>query len=942
MARNDKSHSRADAPGLRSSFYRSIVEQLPDTAVAIFDRRLTHLLVAGTLFDDRTPAPSSLEGKTLNQLLPADICARVEPLYRAALNGEVSTAEIPFEGRVFNVRWIPVEEPGGEVSHGLVIAQEVTAPNLRTGMDTMERKHSAEVVARDMEILEMIAAGEPLPRILTELARMVERGYADTLCSILLVDPDGAHLRHGAAPSLPPEYVDAIDGEPIGPNAGSCGTAAYTKDTVVVTDIATDPLWASYRDLALRFNLRACWSTPILSSSGRVLGTFALYWHEQRAPDAGLMNRVERLTHIAGIAIGHSQAQEKLVTLLKAVEESGEVIFMTDRAGKFTFVNPAFTQLYGYAEDEIVHTSTPRILKSGHMRTEEYERFWSHILGKNPHRGEMVNRTKDSRIVIVEVSVNPILGDADEVVGFLAIQRDITQRKLMEQQLQESRATYRELIENINEIIFSTDTEGTITYISPVVQAIGGYVPEEIIGRKFEEFILPEDRPVVRDAFLKVIAGSIMTYEFRALAKSGDVLWLESSTRPVRHGDTVTGISGVLADITKRRFLEQQLVQSRKLESLGTLAGGIAHDFNNILAIMLGNLSLVERYADDPTRRAKSIDDITKAITRGAGLVRQLLTFARKADITLKPVRVGELVEEVAALLRQTFPKIITVETKVESDLPPVTGDHTQIHQVLLNLCVNARDAMLPDGGRLLIGTRRLPEKAVDEKFIDPDTRVFVELYVSDTGRGMDEATRARVFEPFFTTKELGKGTGLGLSTVYGIVERHKGIVEVESMPGIGSTFRVYLPARTDAQTAEAAAAAAETDLPGGTETIFVVEDEEMLRDMVKSALESVGYTVMVAASGPEAVETFRARHGDIALVISDIGLPGLTGDKVFFALQKIDPKVRVILASGFIEPDLREQLLTAGVLDVVAKPFVPDELLQKVRAGLDGLPPGT
>jgi PAS domain S-box-containing protein len=418
-----------------------------------------------------------------------------------------------------------------------------------------------------------------------------------------------------------------------------------------------------------------------------------------------------------------------------------------------------------------------------------------------------------------------------------------------------------------------------------------------------------------------------------ATRSDGRPLHLLVSLSAVRDPDgSVEMVRGLLRDVTRQRQLEEQLAQARRLESLGTLAGGVAHDFNNILAIILGQADLLERAPGDLERVHRSMSIITKAALRGTTLIQQLLTFARKKEVTLEPVVVNELVREFVALVGETFPRIVTLRTALEDGLPLLVADASQLHQVLLNLCVNARDALVPAGGEITIATTCVPGASLQGRFAAADVAEYVRLTVSDTGSGMDEATRRRIFEPFFTTKEKGHGTGLGLATVYGIVEGHGGFIDVDSEVGRGTTFSLYFPVLSPTAPVPPAAGeetAEEIPVPG---TVLVVEDEEMLLEYVEEVLMEEGYAVLTARDGEEGVRAFAEHHLRIDAVLTDLGLPKLSGDRLIGALLGIDPGARIVVASGSLEPDLKHLLREAGARDFLQKPFRPHELLAVLR----------
>jgi CheY-like chemotaxis protein len=370
------------------------------------------------------------------------------------------------------------------------------------------------------------------------------------------------------------------------------------------------------------------------------------------------------------------------------------------------------------------------------------------------------------------------------------------------------------------------------------------------------------------------------------------------------------------------------------MESLGTLAGGIAHDFNNILAIILGYTNRLEVLAPKPEAFNASVKIIRGAVERGAALVQQLLTSARQTEARFSSLDLNELVRELEKMLQATFPKMINFELRLQPDLPLITADRSQIHQVLLNLCVNARDAM-KEGGTLTLETTMTPGAELIETFTGAGTQDYACIQVRDTGSGISKQVKSHIFEPFFTTKERGKGTGLGLSVVYGVVNNHRGFVQVESEPGAGTAFIVYLPVEHSTEEPRGGIRGRITGKQNVPQTILLVEDEEMLRDLGVTMLESEGYRVLAAKDGLEAVALFEAHRDNIGLVVCDLGLPRLGGREAFLKMKESRPSVRAIVASGYLEPAIRSEMLKAGVLDTIQKPYDFNDLLIKIRSAI-------
>jgi PAS domain S-box-containing protein len=756
------------------------------------------------------------------------------------------------------------------------------------------------------------------------------------------------------------------------------------------------------------------------------------------------------------------KAEESLLKFRLGIERSSDAVFITDPSGVIIFVNPSFEQLYGYSFQESIG-NTPRIFKSGNLSSEDYKSFWSSLLSKNVVSGEIVNKTKDGRLVHIEGTNNPILDNQSKIIGFLGIHRDITdrkreeeeleqsfsliqatlestadgilvvdrigtitnynaqfvkmwnipenmlaegkdrviinfvlaqlkspknfvskvnelyshpesesfdvlefkdgriferyshpqridgqpvgrvwsfrdvtQRKLAEEQLQESEERYRRLVEYSPNAI-AVHSEGKFVYVNPAaIKLIGATDASQLIGMPIMSIIHPDDIEVVRQRVLLGMTErkALPPLEERFIRLDGFVVEVEVTSLPIIfQGKPATQV--VVRDITDQKKLQNQLIQSQKIQSLGTLAGGIAHDFNNILAIILGYSSTLEKNRNDTRKHSESISAISQAIDRGAALVRQILTFARKTDIAFEPLNIPDLVHELLSMLKETFSKTITFTQSCAPGLPDILADRTQVHQTLLNLCVNARDAM-PNGGSIAIKAEQHTKEEVSKRFPTADQELYVCISVTDTGEGMDEAIYARVFDPFFTTKVKGKGTGLGLSVVYGVMQSHHGFVDVESYVGEGTTFYLYFPVSPMVDTPIEEVSPGNEKPSGGTETILLIEDEYLILKVIRQLLKSYRYSVYVAADGEEALEVFARHRDEIALVLTDVGLPKMSGIDVFKKLKEMDPQIKVVLASGFFEPDLKFSLHQLGVKGFIQKPYSNDEVLQKLREVLD------
>jgi PAS domain S-box-containing protein len=474
---------------------------------------------------------------------------------------------------------------------------------------------------------------------------------------------------------------------------------------------------------------------------------------------------------------------------------------------------------------------------------------------------------------------------------------------------------------------------------------ITGYTREELLKKSFRDITHPDDIGGDIEYVRQLVAGAISTYsrEKRYIRKDGSEVWVNLTVSLLREQ---TGepkyLIAVTEDVTDRKraeeaqkVLETHLFRVQRTESIGTLAAGIAHDFNNILNVIMGNADLLANMPGNSETVQRRIDSIAKAADRGSHVVKQLLTVARKADIQYLPIDVNEIIVEVTKLIEETFPKTIEPRTSLSPLLPFIIGDSNQIHQVLLNLCVNARDAM-PGGGSITFATAVVDGAAIIERFPTAEQLKYISVGVTDTGSGMDEATLKRIFDPFFTTKEKGKGTGLGLAVAIGIVESHRGFIDVHSEPGRGTAFTLYLPAVDRRDTADTILLTADVSEARGSETILFIEDEQLIRELIVPVLSDNGYTVLTACDGEEGISMFQRHSGEISLVLSDYGLPKCDGEEVFKRVRLIDADVSFVVLTGFMGPDKRAELSDIGVTATISKPYKPADLLITVRDILD------
>jgi len=526
------------------------------------------------------------------------------------------------------------------------------------------------------------------------------------------------------------------------------------------------------------------------------------------------------------------------------------------------------------------------------------------------------------------------------------LEREIRQRQVAEVALQRSERTYRTLVENLGQGVFLQDQQGRYVAVNGTFARWVGRSPESILMSTNAQ-LFPEERAGRFDReFRQVLQEGVAVESEEAWETAQGRRVIRRMLTPVREeGNTPGGVLGICWDVTELRRLEMQLRQSSKMDAIGQLAGGIAHDFNNLLTVIIGNLDLVLATPSSEEKRQEQLQAALQAANRAAALTQRLLTFARNHQLDWRPVSLNPIVADVVEMLRRTIDPRIRIETVCDPELWPVRSDPNQLHQVLMNLCLNARDAITPPGV-IRIETRRLPAgtrpRTSGLQVVAGD---FVCLSVSDTGCGMSEEVQARIFEPFFTTKEPGKGTGLGLAMVFAIVRQHGGWIECHSQLGHGTRFDIYLP-RAPVTVGSSPPSEGDESLTEDTPlppsrrspTILVVDDEEMVRNLAKAALQAQGWQVLEATDGQQAVDMFLQHQTTIDVILLDLTMPVLSGHEVFRRIREVDPQVKVIFASGYAEEQLEESE-RQSMAGFIKKPYRPQEVVRIVKAILKRRP---
>jgi two-component system, cell cycle sensor histidine kinase and response regulator CckA len=541
----------------------------------------------------------------------------------------------------------------------------------------------------------------------------------------------------------------------------------------------------------------------------------------------------------------------------------------------------------------------------------------------------------DGREFPVEVNFSPLMaGKNISILNAFRCYRDANERKSEASSLAESEKRYYEMFENANDIMFVLDLAGGCTFLNKAGEQLSGYTIAEAMNMNILQVIHPEHLDKVRDAFSRAAAGEIVkTIEVEIMAKDGRRVPLEVSAKAIYQNGNSIGIQGVARDVSERKLLQRQLLQAQKMEAVGRLAGGVAHDFNNILTIIgcYSDLLLGELNPGDP--KFEYVEQIKGAGKKGSWLALQLLAFSRKQARSPRVLDINVVVAECTKMLGRVLGKDIRVETRPAQKIGMLKADPGQIEQILLNLAINAADAM-PEGGQFAITTRNTE---LDESYVSSHIGAhcgsYVTLEVSDTGRGMDPETQMHIFEPFFTTKEEGKGTGLGLATVYGLVKQNNGYIWVESKLGQGTTFTIHLPRTHEIICSDRPA---ESAAVGGSETLLVVEDEESVRNILVRILQNSEYNVLAAKTSEDALNLCRNYNLPIHLLITDFAIPGMNGRELARVFSRWKPATKVLFISGYTDDVIAQYGTLDRETQLLQKPFQREQLLRKVRSLLD------
>jgi two-component system, cell cycle sensor histidine kinase and response regulator CckA len=762
-------------------------------------------------------------------------------------------------------------------------------------------------------------------------------------CLITLVDRAG-----NPAPESRPSADGPISNDPAAGRVVQAGeTIALAAGTMADKATGLPDGYVSYLGAPIR-----------LTGKGDVLGVLAVFDERSRTwsdRDRQLLSRLAEATAAdlasSGIAIELEKANDRLerasaeldkerVQLREMIRMSPAFIASVEGPHAiFTMANDPFYDLVGprnliglplrEALPEIGAQGIAELVGKVYTTGQSLGGDEVHIRLRRGENGPLEDR-------FVSFVYQPLMGPQWQVTGVLVCGVDLTEQVLARKAAEASATDFRLMAETIRQVFWVADAAGDLLYISPAAEAVWGCSAEKILAAKgWMDTIAAEDQPRIAATYIeeRVVSGTYDT-EYRIVRPDGNVRWIRDRAYPVRdEAGEIDRIVGIAEDVTDRRALEMQLRQSQKMEAIGRLAGGIAHDFNNMLTAIGGHAQLLEGELPRESPLHQHIEIIRMAADRSAALTRQLLAFSRKQILQPRVVELNAVIASIEPMLRRMIGEDIEVRTALQPDIPPIFADPSQIEQVLMNLIVNARDAM-PAGGKLTLTTAEaeLSEEYFTARQVVGRPGRYAMLAVSDNGVGMDPIIVARIFEPFFTTKPAGKGTGLGLSTVYGIVKQTQGFVWVYSEPGQGSTFKVYLPLARQVDGRDAASRENEPYAAEIAATVLVVEDDPSVRSLVTRVLQRAGYEVLQAAEAGVAAALATDYREPIDLLITDVVLPSMNGPAVADLVCKAHPETQVLFMSGYTDEAIVHHEVLAPGTEFLEKPFTPRQLLGRVQ----------
>jgi PAS domain S-box-containing protein len=842
-------------------------------------------------------------------------------------NGDVMWARISVSS---------VHEANGEVSTLLVMAEDVTeSKKAFARLHRLNLLHTA--LSKISESIVRVPSRVDLYDIVCRMS--VETGQ---LLMVFVAEVDAerrvafpvASCGDGLATLLGPAGVISIDEGQT--SLGTVGAAVRTGNYQVCNDLEAGPQIEAWQAAALQSGFLATASIPF-KSRGVVVGVLALYVGEKDYFSREGMDLITSVANTMTFALEawereqqRRQAEARATELADAVKFSDDAILSHDVEGIITSWNKGSEKTFGYTEAEVLGTSYFRLVPE-ERRDEERQIADQIIYGSEGlDCYETFRRAKDGRVITVSVTASPIRNVGGEIIGVSRVARDITQAKRVEARL-------RRLVDSNVQGVFFWHLNGTILDCNDAFLSLTGFTREDLrAGRiNWSAMTPPEHEHLDRIGIQELAETGVCTpYEKDFIRKDGSRVTILIGSATLE--DTLDEGVCFVIDLTEQKKLERQVLQAQKMESIGALAAGVGHDFNNILAVIQMQADLLKSGRDVKQYQEEAADDIINAVERASALTRQLLLFSSREMFQPCDFDLSEATAETLKMVRRILGEHVQVDAKLGSHVLPIHADRGMIDQVLMNLVVNARDAM-PSGGTLVIETSRVDiDGSVVPKSPHERLGAFACLSVSDTGCGIPAADLPRIFEPFFTTKDVGKGTGLGLATVFGIVRQHKGWVSAYSELGYGATFRVYLPLLSR-QAVPKPTVPKHRVAAGGNETILLVEDDPELRLSVRATLSRLGYHILEARNGPEALQVLKAELQEIHLLLTDMVMPGgMSGTELVERARAQNPQLKAVCMSGYSTELVGRAFPAASAARFLTKPFQAMELAQAVRDALD------
>jgi PAS domain S-box-containing protein len=890
----------------------------------------------------------------LDALLPEDrerILAEYDP--DNLLSDEVFAEAFRIVRPDGTVRWIqtksfPVRNEEGEVDRRAGISTDVTE-QVRAEQEL--RRHNRELALLN-RASQALAATLDLERLLATFVEETRHLLDAVACTVWLLDLETEEL---VCQQTTGPQGDLVRGWRLAPGESLANCVARSGESLIVPDAKADDRHFMDVDQATRLNLRSILAVP-LKASQDIVGVIQVLDTEVNHFQPADQALLEPLAAAAAIAIDNARLYQETDRLRafneNIVQSMQEGILLEDATGHITFVNPAAADLLGYARAELVGQYWTAIVPPECVARVERES------SRRPQgiasRYETALLAREGTRVPVIVSARPLFEsersddrgpDDRRFAGVLSVFTNISERVRAERELRASEEQYRELVEDISDVIYAIDGDGVVTYVSPVIQSLTGYTPSELIGHPFSNVIHPEDLQRVRENYQSVLSGQAQANEYRLVTRSAEIRWARTSSRPMLDDGHVVGVRGVLADVTGRvraeqeqRDLEVQLERARRIESLATLAGGVAHDLNNLLGPMVAypDLILEALPGDSPIR--KDVLQVQRSAEKAVAVVRDLLALARRGVYRMAPLNLNHVVGEYlgsASLVELAARHLeVVVDVDLDPGLPNIRGSAPHLSKVLMNLVTNAFEAM-PHGGRLAISTSCESLDRPHAGYEHIGAGDYVILRVGDTGVGIEEEDLPRIFEPFYTRKEMGRsGTGLGLAVVYGVAHDHMARIDVATAVGRGTELSLYFPVCR-----EAVLESTEGDEDyRGCESVLVVDDLEEQRTLAVRLLSFLGYRVHVAESGRAAVAYLRDHSVDI-LILDLIMQDGFDGLDTYREIIRTHPGQKAVIASGFSRTRRAEEAQRLGVGPFIRKPYTLQGLGRAVRRELDRAP---